>query len=158
MILDDVISAAAVLAVLGTAVVYGTDVFCAMVLRPALATVPDDAVVAVMGNVHRYGDRRMPVPGVLGLVGAAASTVLAVIGSHWAQAIAAGIALVALLSWLMLYTRVSAPINRQLTAATEAGHALPNARALQSKWDSIIGARAALQGLAVAALCVVLVT
>ena len=59
----------ALIAVLGTAVVYGTDVFCAMVQRPALAHVDDRALVAVMGNVHRYGDRRMPVPGVLGIGG-----------------------------------------------------------------------------------------
>ena len=157
MTLDDVIGAAAVVAVLGTAVVYGTDVFCAMVLRPALAAIPDDAVVAVMGNVHRYGDRRMPVPGVLGVVGAAVSAVLAVVASHWAQTAAAGIALASLLIWLMLYTRVSAPINRQLTAAADAGQALSNVRALQSKWDSIISVRAALQGVAVAALCAVLV-
>ena len=63
----------AVIAVLGSAVVYGTDVFCAMVLRPALAHVDDRTLVAVMGNVHRYGDRRMPVPGVLGIAAAAVS-------------------------------------------------------------------------------------
>jgi hypothetical protein len=65
-------------------------------------------------------------------------------------------ALFLLLIWLVLYTRVSAPINRQLTAAAEAGRPLSNGRALQAKWDSIIDARALLQGLAVAALCVVL--
>ncbi len=54
----------ALIAVLGTAVVYGTDVFCAMVQRPALARVDDRALLAVMGNIHRYGDRRMPLPGV----------------------------------------------------------------------------------------------
>ncbi|MGB8795381.1 MAG: DUF1772 domain-containing protein, partial [Mycobacterium sp.] len=53
----------ALIAVLGTAVVYGTDVFCAMVQRPALARVDDRALLAMMGNIHRYGDRRMPVPG-----------------------------------------------------------------------------------------------
>jgi hypothetical protein len=63
----------ALVAVLGTGVVYGTDVFCAMVQRPALARIDDRALLAVMGNVHRYGDRRMPVPGVLGLVAAAIS-------------------------------------------------------------------------------------
>jgi hypothetical protein len=51
---------------------------------------------------------------------------------------------------------VSAPINRQLTAAADTGQALPNGRVLQAKWDRIIGARAMLQGLALAALCVVL--
>lgn len=156
MTLEDITRAAALIAVLGTAVVYGTDVFCAMVLRPALALVDGDALVAVTGHVHRFGDRRMPVPGVLGIVAAALTTVLAAVGPHWAQAVAAGAALVLLLIWLVLYTRISAPINRQLTAAAEAGQPLPNGRALQAKWDSIIDARAVLQGLAVAALCAVL--
>ena len=38
MTMDLFIRAAALIAVLATAVVYGTDVFCAMVLRPALAS------------------------------------------------------------------------------------------------------------------------
>lgn len=156
MAFEAIIRAAALIAVLSTAVVYGTDVFCAIVLRPALASVDDRALVAVTGSVHRYGDPRMPVPGVLGMLGTATSAVLAVVAAHWAQAIAAGAALVLLLGWLMLYVRVSAPINRQLTAAADVGQALPNGRALQAKWDRIIGARATLQGLAVAALCLVL--
>lgn len=156
MILDLLARGAALIAVLSTAVVYGTDVFCAIALRPALASVDDAALVAVMGSVHRYGDRRMPVPGVLGVVATAVSAVLAAVAAHWAQAIAAGAALGLLVIWLVLYTQVSAPINRQLTAASDARQPLPNGRALQAKWDSIINARAVLQGLAVAALCVVL--
>jgi len=153
---DLLIHAAALVTVLGTGVVYGTDVFCAMVMRPALAQVGDDVLVAVMGYVHRYGDRRMPVPGVLGVVAAAVGAVAAAASAHWVQAAAAGTALAALLMWLLLYTRFSAPINRQLTAAAETGALLPNGRALQVKWDSLIDARAALQGVAVAASCVVL--
>ena len=107
----------ALIAVLGTAVVYGTDVFCAMVQRPALAHVDDRALVAVMGNVHRYGDRRMPVPGVLGIAAAVVSAVIAAASGRWAQAIAAGVAVGLLVVWLGLYLWVSAPINRQLTAA-----------------------------------------
>jgi hypothetical protein len=156
MDLDLTIRAAALIAVLGTAVVYGTDVFCAIVLGPALASVDDRALVAVTGSVHRYGDRRMPVPGVLGVLATATSAVLAAVAAHWAQAIAAGAALVVLLVWLALYARVSAPINRQLTAAADAGQPLSNGRVLQANWDRIIGARAVLQGLALAALCVVL--
>ena len=127
---------------LGTAVVYGTDVFCAIVLRPALAVVDDRALVAVMGSVHRYGDRLMPVPGVLGILATATSAVLATVAAHWSQAIAAGAALVLLLVWIVLYTQVSAPINRQLTAAADASQPLPNGRVLQAKWDRIIDARA----------------
>ena len=153
---DLTVRVAALIAVLATAVVYGTDVFCAVVLRPALASIDDGALVAVMGRVHRYGDRRMLVPGVLGIVATAVAAVLAAVAAGWVQAIAAGTALVALLVWVGLYTQVSAPINRQLTAAAEAGQLLPNGRGLQAKWDRIIGARSMLQGLAVAALCVVL--
>ena len=148
---------AIVIALLGTAVVYGTDVFCALVQRPAVAAVDDRALVAVMGNVHRYGDRRMPVPGVIGIAGAALGAGLAAGTGQRLEAIAAATAVVLLLIWLALYLRISAPINRQLTAAATAGDTPVNARALQQGWDRIINARAIIQGAAVAALCVALV-
>ena len=148
----------ALIAVLGTAVVYGTDVFCAMVQRPALARVDDRALLVVMGNIHRYGDRRMPVPGVLGMIAAAISTALAVASGHWAQAGAAGIALGLLVVWLVIYLRVSAPINRQLTAAADEPGPSANILELQHSWDRVITIRAVLQGLAVTALCTALLT
>jgi hypothetical protein len=151
-------SVAALIGVLGTAVVFGTDVFCAMVQRPALALVDDAALVAVMGNVHRYGDRRMPLPGVLGLIAAAASAALAAAAGRWIAAVMAATALALLLVWLVVYLRVSAPINRQLTAAAQARDVPANARTLQANWDRVITARATLQGLAVCALCVALLT
>jgi hypothetical protein len=149
----------AVIAVLGTAVVYGTDVFCAMVQRSALAHLDDRTLVAVMGNIHRYGDRRMPVPGVIGLVAAAISTAFAAASGRWAQAFAAGIAVGLLVLWLGIYLRVSAPINRQLIAAADhPEQPLINTRALQHNWEKVIAFRAVLQGLAVAALCAALLT
>jgi hypothetical protein len=57
----------------------------------------------------------------------------------------------------VLYARISAPINRQLTQAARSRRVPANARALQSNWDRIITARATLQGLAVAALCLTLI-
>jgi hypothetical protein len=147
----------AVIAVLGSAVVYGTDVFCAMVQRPALARVDERVLVAMMGNVHRYGDRRMPVPGVLGLVAATVSVTLAASAGRWAAAGAAGVAVGLLLAWLVLYLRVSAPINRKFIAAANlAGEPPLNPRVLQRNWDKVITVRAVLQGLAVAALCTAL--
>jgi hypothetical protein len=146
----------ALIAVLGTAVVYGTDVFCAMVQRPALAGVDERALLVVMGNIHRYGDRRMPVPGVLGMIAAAISTALAAASGRWVQAGAAGTALGLLLVWLVIYLRVSAPINRQLTGAVDQSGTVVDARALQGNWDAVITARAILQGAAVTALCVTL--
>lgn len=148
---------AALLAVMGVGLVWGTDAFCALVQRPALARVDDTALTRVMGNVHRYGDRRMPVPGVVGLVGSLATAVLAVLTSHAVAAVTAGAALVLLVVWLVLYTRVSAPINRALTTAVDRGETPENARALQAGWDRVIVLRASLQGLALLALGVTLV-
>ena len=59
-----------------------------------------------------------------------------------------------LVGWVLLYLRISAPINRALTAAADHDETPANARALQRQWDRIIVPRAVLQGLAVAALCV----
>jgi len=148
---------AALLAIVSTGVVYGTDAFCALVQRPALARVDDAALTAVMGNVHRYGDRRMPAPGILGLLAAAASALAAVAG-HPAQSVTAGVAALLLIGWVILYLRISAPINRTLTAAANAHTTPANARALQRDWDRIIVPRAVLQGLAVAALGVSLIS
>ncbi|HUB58167.1 MAG TPA: DUF1772 domain-containing protein [Mycobacterium sp.] len=152
----DVAKLFAGIAVLGTAVVYGTDVFGAMVQRPALARIDDRALLAVMGNIHRYGDRRMPVPGVIGMVAAAISAAFAAASGHWTQAGAAGVAVGVFLVWLAFYLRVAKPINRQLIAGADQPSLAVDALALQRGWDKIITARAILQGLSVTALCVAL--
>ena len=143
---------AALVAILSTGVIYGTDAFCALVQRPALANVDDAALTAVIGNVHRYGDRRLPAPGVLGVLAAAAATVLAALAGHPGQAVPACVAFLLLVGWVLLYLRISAPINRALTAAADAHQTPANARALQRDWDRVIVPRAVIQGLAVAAL------
>ena len=148
---------AALIAVVSTGVVYGTDVFCALVQRPALARVDDATLTAVMGNVHRFGDRRLPVPGLLGIIASAAACVLAALAGRPVASVTAGAALAMLLGWVLLYLRISAPINRALTAAADHHETATNARDLQDDWDRIIVPRAALQGFAVAALCVNLI-
>jgi hypothetical protein len=143
----------AALALMGCAVIYGTDVFCALVQRPALAHVDDRTLVTVMGRIHQYGDRRLPVPGVLGLVAGAAAAITAAVAGHPAAAITAAAAVLVQAAWLVIYLRVSAPVNRTLTTAAQSGEPLPDARSLQRTWDSVIVVRAVLQGVAVAALC-----
>ena len=54
---------AALTGVLAGGIIYGTDVFCALVQRPALAQLDDATMAAAMGSVHQYGDRRLPAPG-----------------------------------------------------------------------------------------------
>jgi hypothetical protein len=149
---------AALLAVMATAVVYGTDVFCALVQRSALVRVDDATLTSVMGNVHRFGDRRLAVPGILGMIASAAAFVLATLAGRTVASATAGAALALLVGWVLLYLRVSAPINRALTAAADQHETPANARALQRDWDRVIVPRAVLQGLSVAALCVNLIS
>ena len=144
--------ALAALAALATAVIYGTDMFAAVVLRPALAALDDGALTQAAGRVHQYADRRMPLPGATSILAAAASTLAAGIAGHPVQASLTGAALGALLVWLMLYIRIAAPINRELTRAAATHEIPPNARALQQRWDSIIDLRVALQTAALALL------
>jgi hypothetical protein len=68
-----------------------------------------------MGNVHRFADRRMPAPGILGIIAAAAASVCAAVAGHPAESATAGAAFLLLAVWVLLYLRISAPINRRLT-------------------------------------------
>jgi uncharacterized membrane protein len=119
---------AALAAMVGTGVVYGTDVFCALAQRPALARVDDATLTAVMGTVHRFADRRMPAPGILGVAAAGAAAALAAGADRTAAAATAAAAFLLLVGWLVLYLRISAPINRTLTAAADAHETPANAR------------------------------
>ena len=152
-----VVQALAVVSILANAVIFGTDVFCAIVQRPAIANVSDQVLTSVMGQVHRYGDRRMPVPGAIGAVAALVTAVTAAVWGRPGAAIAAAVATIALLAWLAVYAKVSAPVNKRLTAAATQGTTPDNARALQRTWDSVINLRVALQLIALLALCCTLI-
>jgi hypothetical protein len=142
----------AIVAVLATAVVYGTDMCAILILKPAYARLDDATVTRVAGWGHFYGDQRMPVPGAGGVVAAILATVLAILGGRVPSAIASAVAVAALLAWLVIYVRVAKPINTLQTAAARSGDIPENARALQDEWESVLGARVVLQGIAVAAL------
>ncbi len=145
------------ISILACGVVYGTDVFSAIVLRPALALVDDRTLVSTMGRVHDVADKRMPVPGVVGLMSAIAGTVVAANTGHLSATIAGVCAVAPLLIWLAIYVRVSAPINRQLTAASRSGRTPSNARDLQQRWNHVINVRTFLQMVAISALCLTLI-
>jgi Domain of unknown function (DUF1772) len=147
-----------VASVLAVGIVYGTDVFCAIVLRPALALVDDRTLVSTMGRVHDFGDRRLRVPGVVGLVSAVAGTAVVAGAGHTGATIAGAVAVLALAIWLVIYIRISAPINSRLTAASQRGETPSEARLLQQRWDSVIAARSSLQMVAILALCILLIT
>ena len=142
------------LAIFANAVIYGTDVFGAIVLRPAIAAVDDRTLTQLLGHVHRIADRRLAAISVAGLIAAVATAVLAAASGHWVSTAAGALATLALIIFAGVYTRVSKPVNTALTAAAVAGRVPGNARQLQARWDSVINERVALQTLALAALCV----
>ena len=54
---------AAIAGVLAAGIIYGTDVFCALVQRQALARLDDATMVAAMGRVHQYATGGCPPQG-----------------------------------------------------------------------------------------------
>ncbi|MFE3756271.1 DUF1772 domain-containing protein [Nocardia tengchongensis] len=147
----------ATVAVLANAVVYGTDVCGAVIMRSVYRKLDDATVTISAGWGHYYGDKRMPVVGAGGVVTAVLTLVIALVAGQIPAAVAAGIAVAALLTWLAFYVRVAKPINTQQTAAAQSGVIPANARALQDKWDSILKYRVALQFIAIAGLCATLI-
>ena len=148
----------AALAILANAVIYGTDVFGALVLCPAIGAVDDRTLTQAMGHIHRIADRRIAAISIGGLIVTAAVTALAAATGRWASAAAAALATFALVIFAVVYTRISKPVNKALTASALADRVPGDARQLQARWDSVINARVALQTIALGALCVVLAT
>ena len=146
------------LAILSVGVIYGTDIFSAIVLRPAMAALTDRELTQAAGRIHEYGDQRLPLPGAAGTIAAAAAAICAAFAGHAAAAALAGAAFAALLGWLGLYLRIAAPINRRMTTAAREHDTPADIRAIQKRWDSIITTRAALQGTAMALLIAVLIS
>ncbi|MFI5536656.1 DUF1772 domain-containing protein [Nocardia sp. NPDC051900] len=144
-------------AVVSNAIVYGTDVSVAMITRSVYRKLDDATVTMSAGWGHYYGDRRMPVVGVVGVVSAVLTLLIALWAGQIGAAVAAGITVAALLTWLAFYVRIAKPINSQQTAAARSGIIPPNARALQDKWDSILKYRVTLQFVAIAGLCAALI-
>jgi len=50
------------LAILPVGVIYGTDIFSAVVLRPALTALTDQELTQAAGRIHQYGDSACPYP------------------------------------------------------------------------------------------------
>jgi hypothetical protein len=63
--------AASIIGISCAAIIYGTDVFCALVLCSAAAGARPSSIADLIGRVHHYGDRRLPVPGAASLLAAA---------------------------------------------------------------------------------------
>ena len=128
------------ISILSSGVVYGTDVFFAVVGRPAAAASSDAAVANVMANIHKVADARMPIFGGLGILSTLALAVVNPIGTPTSWL--ALIALVSLLTQLSLYLLVDKPVNQKMKKALQLGEVPSDIRHLQNRWDSVIVGRA----------------
>jgi hypothetical protein len=54
---------------------------------------------------------------------------------------------------MLIYLTIAKPVNKKFSDAALAGEALPSARDLQARWDSVINLRVGIQMTALLALC-----
>jgi len=138
--------------ILCTAVVFGTDMFFLTVGRPALRLASPAAGTEVMGFFHVFGDARMPIWGVLAVL---SNLLLGLLtrGGH------RGLYLLSfsmLILFVVIYNRLSKPINRLQTEAARTGRRLDNARELEASWDRSVMIRTPLLAASLIAQCLTL--
>ena len=139
------------LALLSTGIVYGVDVFFALIARPALRRADEASLTQVLGQLHAVADARIPLFGATALL---STGTLFLVAGGWSTLSGrlALLALAGLLTQLGAYLLVAQPVNKRQTAAAVQYQTPPDARALQNRWDSVIGLRAGALTLAMTAL------
>lgn len=129
-----------IIAILTTGIIYGTDMFHALVVKKAASLSQDNSITDLIGRTHLIADKRMPVIGITSL----ATTVICLILNFENTFTAAllGAALFMLLSHLYLYITIAKPVNKEISDAAVKNITPGNIRALQIRWDSVICYRA----------------
>ena len=150
--MNHLIGPASLAGLVSTAVIFGTDMFFLTVGRPALRSAAESAATEVMGFIHLFGDRRMPIWGV----SAISSNLLLVLFSGNRHRALYLLWLSMLILFEVIYNRFSKPINRLQTAAAKTGGWLDGARVLQASWDRSLTMRVPLLAVSMLAQCVAL--
>jgi len=130
-----------IIAILTTGVIYGTDMFHALVVRKATPLSKNSSIADLVGHTHLIADKRMPGIGITSLMATATGVIL-----NFENACAAGLlgaALLMLLSHLYLYMNIAKPVNKEMSDAAVKNVVPENIRALQIRWESVIYYRAA---------------
>jgi hypothetical protein len=142
----------ALVGILSTAVVLGTDMFFLTCGRPALKLASSSAGTEVMGFFHMIADARMPV----WVVAAILCNLLLAVFSRSEQRWFYFASLLMLIPFVIAYFRLSKPINQIQTEAAKTGKSLDNARELQASWDRSLIIRVPLLVVSLLAQCLVL--
>lgn len=146
--------AVSLIGILSTAVIWGTDMFFLTIGRRALRLATISAATEVMGFLHMFADARMPVWGVSAILSNTLLVVFSRTGQRWFYAVSA----LLLLVFVIVYNRLSKPINRLQTEAAKTGRSLDNGRELQATWDRSLVIRVPLLLVSMLAQCLALVT
>src|SRR5580658_5427209 len=94
--------------ILSTAVVFGTDMFFLTIGRAALRLASPSAGTEIMGFFHLFADARMPIWGVSAILSNFLLVVLSRGGQRWFYLVS----LLMLIVFVVIYARLSKPINR----------------------------------------------
>lgn len=140
-------------AIVATAVIFGTDVFFALVGKKAAAKSKDSSIAELMGHFHEVADMRMPVIGIAAIVTTLTQVIFA--GLHNIAGQLAIVSLAALLIHLAIYFTISKPINNIMVEGVKFGRLVDNVRQLQQRWDKVIDLRAVLLLVALTSLIVI---
>src|SRR4051812_14552115 len=138
--------------IVSTAVVFGTDIFFLTIGRPALRLASVSAGTEVMGFLHMFADARMPIWGVAAMLSNLLLVVLSRNGPRWFYLASLSVLIV----FVVLYNRLSRPINRLQTEAARTGRTLANGRELQASWDGVLMIRVPLLVMSLVAQCLAL--
>jgi hypothetical protein len=137
-----------------TAVIFGADMFFLTVGRSALRLASQSTATEVMGFIHLFGDKRMPVWGIFAMV----SNLLLILFGRSGHRAFYLLSLSTLILFVVVYERFSKPINRLQTEAAKTGGRLDNARELQASWDRSLLMRVPLLAASMLAQFVALLT
>jgi len=121
--------------------------------RPALRLATVSAATEIMGFLHMFGDARMPIWGVSAIL----SNILLVVFSRTDQRWYYAVSVLMLLLFVIVYDRLSKPINRLQTEAAKTGRVLENGRELQASWNRSLFIRVPLLIVSMLAQCLVIV-
>ncbi len=152
--MNHLIWSVSLIGILSTAVVFGTDMFFLTVGRSALRLASENSATEVMGFFHLFGDKRMPIWGVLGIL----SNLLLGLSTRGGHRGLYLLSFSVQILFVVLYNRLSKPINRLQTEAARAGGRLDNARELQASWDRSVMIRVPLLAVSLLAQCIALLT
>jgi hypothetical protein len=105
-----------------------------------------------MGFLHMFADARMPIWGVSAILSNFLLVVLSRNGQRWFYFVS----LLMLIMFVVVYARLSKPINRLQTEAARTGERLNNGRELQASWDRSVMIRVPLLVVSLLAQCLAL--